>query len=116
MTSGVSIEAAKIAIDTTKQVITISSAIITISFAFMKDFLPFYLGRYRWIYLVPTFHFLSVFFGVWTLLAITGAVSTSDDGSVDLYLRSISLPMLGHLLFFTLGLGMIIFVLSKIKH
>lgn len=61
--------------DVTKQLITLSTAIITITITFSKDIINFadtsvknYL-LWAWILFIAT-----VFFGIWTLLALTGTL------------------------------------------
>lgn len=76
------------AADVTKQLITLSTAIITITITFSKDIVNFvdtsvknYL-LWAWILFIAT-----VFFGIWTLLALTGNLQplkkekNNDDAS-----------------------------------
>lgn len=70
------------AADVTKQLITLSTAIITITITFSKDIINFadnsaknYL-LWAWILFIAT-----VFFGIWTLMALTGTLQPLKKGT-----------------------------------
>jgi hypothetical protein len=79
--------------DTVTQLITLATGIIGVSVTFAKDvgggMKPVNRsGLYRsW-----RFFLLSILFGVWALLALTGTVSKEGVASADIYGKNIVLP------------------------
>lgn len=81
------------AADTTKEFIAFSTAILTLTATFAKDtFLadrtspPVALGI-SWI-----MYLLCVFFGLWTLMALTGEAASPDGGRPDIYGTNVARP------------------------
>lgn len=93
--------------DSTKQLITLSSGIIALTITFQKDFIgesvnaeakPYLLGS--WLLLL-----LSVFFGLWTLLTLTGSLeSRGSNIQPSIYGKNIAIPAGLLILSFFLGL------------
>lgn len=89
------------AADTTKQLITISTAVITLTVTFSKNVyqnIPSSLIA-SWI-----FYFLSILFGVFTLLTLTGTLGKEDSSPTNIYISIIRIPSLAQLMTFILGL------------
>ncbi|GJL78273.1 MAG: hypothetical protein NPINA01_12620 [Nitrospinaceae bacterium] len=93
--------------DTTKQLITLSTVIIAFTVTFSKDFLgtPDDFGRS--LVVVSWISFLvSVIFGVWTLLALTGTLEPEGEGNeASIRGKNVTLPSLLQIICFLVGLG-----------
>lgn len=96
--------------DTTKQLITLSSAIITLSITFSKDFLKLDDNISKLIALLSWgAFFLAIFFGLWTLLAITGTLDNKNKlEKISIYERNIASPAFLQIIAFLLGLALLI--------
>ncbi|OKY74278.1 MAG: hypothetical protein BM485_14755 [Desulfobulbaceae bacterium DB1] len=93
--------------DTTKQLITLSTAIIALTVTFAKDFLGTPDDCGRTLVVISWLGFLiSVIFGVWTLLALTGTLEP-EGGKADISIRgkNVTIPSLLQIISFLIGLG-----------
>jgi hypothetical protein len=61
--------------DLSKQLITLSIGILTISITFTKDLVKDFDSRHKkWLALSWSFLFVSIIFGIWSLMALTGSI------------------------------------------
>lgn len=93
--------------DTTKQCITLAAGIIAVSITFAKDFVGGNVGETaRWFALSAwAVLLLSVFFGLWTLMALTGTLEQEDSEiPISIRGRNVTLPAGLQMLTFFLGL------------
>lgn len=92
--------------DTTKQLITLSTAIIAFTVTFAKDFLGETDDFGRLLVIVSWVSFLvSVIFGVWTLLALTGTLeSENENEKISIRGRNVTVPSLLQIISFLVGL------------
>jgi len=107
------------AAETTKQLITLSTAIITLTITFSKDIVGVSklsntgLLFWSWIFFI-----FSIFFGVWTLLALTGSLQPKKSEKIknkhckkvqkteqSIYSNNIKLPSGLQITTFLVGLG-----------
>jgi hypothetical protein len=95
--------------DTTKQLITIATAIIALTITFAKDFvvnvepsIKVY-AFYSWVALLA-----SVFFGLWTLLALTGTLEPAPNKPVPQSTRGSNVKAPSVLQIFTFLAGLIL--------
>jgi hypothetical protein len=96
--------------DASKQMITLSTGIIALSVTLLKDVLNDPAARtwtLEWAWLAFG---VSVFFGVWFLLALTGSLGSRGikDEQLSIYGSNATLPMFGQLITFLVGLGLTI--------
>ena len=93
--------------DTTKQLITLSTVIIAFTVTFAKDFLgtPDCFGRN--LVVVSWVSFLvSVIFGVWALLALTGTLEPEEvEGGASIRGKNVTIPSILQIISFLIGLG-----------
>ena len=94
--------------DTTKQLITLSTAIIAVTVTFwdklftVKDSFSRNLAVFSWVAFL-----ISVIFGIWTLLALTGTLESLDkENSASIRSRNITLPSFLQITAFLLGLAL----------
>ena len=93
--------------DSTKQIITLATAIITVTITFSKDFIGSVPPHARGFALASWLCFLvSVFFGLWTLLALTGTLEPVAGSSSKPSIRgkNVTLPSALQILTFFVGL------------
>ena len=97
--------------DTTKQLISLATGIIAITITFTKDILgnlppgtKVYLGL-SWL-----IFFLSIIFGVWALLAMTGSLEPKKGEKESISIRgsNVTLPSALQIISFLLGLALAI--------
>lgn len=87
------INAISFAVDTTKEFIAFSTAILTLTATFAKDtFLaksksPPTALRVSWI-----LYLAAVFFGIWTLMALTGEVGSTSGDEPSIYGSNVKIP------------------------
>jgi hypothetical protein len=66
--------------DTTKQLITLSSGIIAVTIIFAKDFVgKVDSSTQTWVLCAWGAFLVSVFFGLWTLMALTGSLQIPGE-------------------------------------
>jgi len=87
--------------DTTKQLITLGTAILTLEITFSKG-----MTGIRWLLPISWgFLLLSVGCGVWTLLALTGALEPLDKSApVSIRGSNVTIPSMLQIILFMLGL------------
>jgi len=65
-----------------KQLITLSTAVIAITLTYSKDFADHASGNTRQLVVFSWYFFLvSILFGLWTLMALTGNLEPNGDGA-----------------------------------
>ena len=90
--------------DSTKQFLTLSTGIIALTVTFGGNFLSTAHTFYRLAAIFAWLSFfLSVFFGLWTLLSLTGTAS-KEDSQVSIWSGNVRIPALGQVLTFLIGL------------
>lgn len=97
--------------DLSKQLITLSTAILALTITFTKDILgvkgkPIHLLLISWI-----FYLVSIFFGIWSLMALTGTlvpVDNADSNEVTELGFNVRLPAALQILTFILSTALII--------
>jgi hypothetical protein len=93
--------------DCTKQLITLATAIITLEITFKRDFvgtLPDGARRYAsfsWLAFL-----LSVVFGVWTLMALTGTLEADKSIPVSIRGKNVVIPSMLQIILFLVGLSL----------
>jgi hypothetical protein len=93
--------------DCTKQLITLATGIITLEITFKKDFVgPLPDGVHIYALLSWIAFLLSVVFGIWTLLALTGTLETSKNVPVSIRGKNVTIPSILQVIWFVLGLGL----------
>lgn len=115
------------AADSCKQVIALATGVLALSVTFLKDVIePHSVGPVWILYLSWGLLLLSVFFGVWTMLALTGslqprvdtkkptdttqpAAASSAESFFSINERNVTRPALLQVLSFVIGLGLIVF-------
>ncbi|MET0072189.1 MAG: hypothetical protein ABW096_19300 [Candidatus Thiodiazotropha sp.] len=93
--------------DTTKQLITLSTAIIAFTVTFAKDFLGTPDDFGRTLVVISWLGFLvSVIFGVWTLLALTGTLEPEGvEIETSIRGKNVTIPSVLQIISFLVGLG-----------
>jgi hypothetical protein len=94
------------AADLTKQLITLATAIIG---AIVTFFDKAHLERYGALKIPLLIYLVSILFGVWTLMALTGTLGRVGAGPV-LYSRNIQVPSAVQIVTFLFGTGWAIWV------
>jgi hypothetical protein len=103
----------KSANDLTVQLITLATGILALSITFMRDVIksnsPTWALKGAWLMLL-----LSVIFGIWMIMAITGSVfrvttHPEDFKTVSSYLDSIQTPSMLQIVAFVTGIILLIF-------
>ena len=103
-------EGLKSAADSAKQVITLSSGVVALTVTFAKEFKgPGTLTVLWELKLAWIFYGLTVLFGVWTLLAITGSLSSSDQSNKGAMGCNVRLPGILMVLSFLSAFGLTIY-------
>ena len=95
------------ALETTKQLITLSTALIAISITFKSNFSNE--GNQMFLLFCWIALFISVFFGIITLMALTGTLEKSTEESknqvkLSIYGKNVKRPSIVQIVFFLLGL------------
>ena len=99
------IDAITFAADTTKEFIAFSTAILTLTATFAngtflaKQTSPPVALRISWV-----MYLLCVFFGLWTLMALTGEVGSSEVGTPSIYNANVGRPAVFMAVSFVVGL------------
>lgn len=104
-----------LAADTTKQILTLSTAIITVGFAYVKDIAPKYEGRRLFLIASVVLQLLSCGFGIWTMMAITGAANDPARVPDGIFSFSVKLPAMAQIACFFLGLCSMCLVILGIR-
>ncbi len=96
--------------EVTKQLITLATAVIALTITFAKDFIGTVPEGTRSTALWAWGCFLgSVFFGVWTLMAMTGTLDASDKTKPpSIFGINIWVPSVLQIVLFLIGLGLTI--------
>ena len=96
------------AADSTKQLIALSTGILALTITFSENVIGVVaspgLAPLVWAWLL---YLLSIFFGVWTLLALTGTLGR-PDGEPSIYALNVRLPSLLQILSFLAATVMIV--------
>src|SRR5687767_8802963 len=96
------------------QVLTLSTGVIGLSVTFAKDINTAVTTvdrrwlRSSWIMLL-----VSVVFGVWTLMALTGTLATGTPADAAIYKSNITIPSTLQIVTFVAGLGLLVRHASK---
>lgn len=92
--------------DTTKQFITLSTGMIAAEIAFLKNIVELNLnGNITLIFVSWLSFLLSIFFGVWVLMALTGSISSKGrDEDITIYSPSVRFPCMFQIMAFLGGL------------
>ncbi len=93
--------------ESTKQFIALSSGIIALMITFQKDFIGGSVPAEAKLYLLGSWLLLllSVFFGLWTLLALTGSLEPKGgNAQPSIYGKNIAIPAVLQILSFFVGL------------
>lgn len=92
--------------ESTKQFIALSSGIIALTITFSKDFIKSVPPEVRLLALCAWgFYLVSVFFGLWTLLALTGTLEPSKgEAKPSIRGKNITIPSGLQILTFFVGL------------
>jgi hypothetical protein len=95
--------------DTTKQLITLSTAIVALTITFMKDVFSGTVPEDAKYWLIRSWgvYLASVFFGLWTMYALTGMLARRQQRKPKLFNGSITLPSLLQILTFLLATAFI---------
>jgi hypothetical protein len=95
--------------DTTKQLITLSTAIVALTITFMKDVFSGTVPEDAKYWLIRSWgvYLASVFFGLWTMYALTGMLARRQERKPKLFNRSITLPSLLQIFTFLLATAFI---------
>lgn len=104
-----------LAADTTKQILTLSTAIITVGFAYVKDIAPKYEGRRIFLTASVVLQLISCGFGIWTLMAITGAANNPARAPDGIFSFSVTFPAIAQIACFFFGLCSMCLVILGIK-
>lgn len=97
------LEGIKLAHSTVEQILTLSTALLTLTVTFAKDYLLRKEGRISiplglsWLFL-----FLSIFTGVWSLLALTGEL---ENEGASIWNLNVIFPAFMMSVFFCAGIG-----------
>lgn len=92
--------------ETTKQVITLSTGVLALTITFLKDIAkdaPE--GATVWIHWAWGLYLASVFFGMVTLMTLTGNLERAE-GTPSIYARNIVVPSAIQILTFVAGLAL----------
>jgi hypothetical protein len=106
-------KAFEFASDVTKQLIALATGVVTVTLAFGKDVLTLTGSSGRaWLVVVWVFFLISIVFGVWTLLALTGTLASKRASEPPSIWRwNVRLPSLLQILTFALAaLAALVFV------
>jgi hypothetical protein len=96
------------AADLVKQLITLSTAIIAITVTFAKDiFVVSGSCAFEWLFAAWIMFFICIFFGIWTLMALTGTLNPIKQSQHSLTIQGVNcrVPASLQILTFLLGLA-----------
>ena len=96
--------------DTTKQLITLATAIIAVSITFSKDIIGNTTAHRGVLISAWITYLLSIIFGVWALLAMTGELQPNSQGSDDPSIRrpNVTIPSVVQILSFIAATALLI--------
>lgn len=66
--------------EVTKQILTLATAIVTLTLTFTKEFVSNDTIDVEYVYFAWIAFLISIIFGLWTLLALTGTLGTGKKG------------------------------------
>lgn len=96
------------AADVSKQLITLSTAIITVTITFSKDILGGVTDTNKyWLLAAWGMFVVTIFFGVWTLMALTGSLEPIEGNDTDnpsINSKNIRIPACLQVFFFIVAL------------
>jgi hypothetical protein len=95
--------------ETTKQLITLSTGIVTITLTFAKDILKVEQSANKIVLMLSwVFFLISIIFGVWTLMALTGELEQigSKKHIPTIRGKNVTVPSALQILFFVIGIGL----------
>lgn len=96
------------AADVSKQLITLSTAIITVTITFSKDILGGVTDTNKyWLLVAWGMFVVTIFFGVWTLMALTGSLEPIEGNDIDapsINSKNIRIPACLQVFFFIVAL------------
>ncbi len=107
--------------DLAKQLITLATGVLALSITFVKEILqrqslldnP---GRLRTLGAAWIMMFLSIFFGIWTLSALTGSLAPISGSTAPSLEGNSRFPAGGQVISFLLGIGLLIwFGISSLR-
>jgi hypothetical protein len=101
------------AADASKQLITLATGIVALTITFSKDFVRGLSTDERvWVGRAWVAFFLSVIFGVWSLLALTGSMGTRkrSRGYPTIFRPNATVPAFLQIIAFLVGMGITIWV------
>jgi hypothetical protein len=96
--------------DTTKQLITLATGIIAVSITFSKDIIGNTTAHRGVLIAAWITYLLSIVFGVWALLAMTGELQPRGQTSGDPSIRksNVTMPSIVQILSFIVATGLLI--------
>ncbi len=96
--------------DTTKQLITLATGIIAISITFSKDIIGHTTAHRGVLSASWIVYVVSICFGVWTLLALTGELqpTTSADQEPSIRKLNVTLPSMLQIAAFVVATGLLV--------
>jgi hypothetical protein len=95
--------------ETVTQLITLATAVIGVSVTFAKEVQSGVTPTDRkWLFLSWIVLLVSVVFGVWTLMALTGSLATGAVAADTIYELNITVPCELQVVFFVVGIAMLI--------
>ena len=90
--------------DVTKQLIALATGVVTVTLAFGENVLTLTGSSGRgWLVLAWVFFLLSIVFGVWTLLALTGSMAAKRDGPPSIWAKNVRIPSVLQIFAFALA-------------
>lgn len=92
--------------ETTKQLITIASAILAVTVTFAKDMLNERTIHAAWaLQFSWALYLISILFGIWTLMALTGSLepNTEDSGKPTIRKKNVTIPSCLQILVFLIA-------------
>jgi hypothetical protein len=104
-----------LATEVTKQLLTLSTAVLTVVVTVYRDVLKSPTSIAVLIVYGLIAMIVSIAFGAWALMAITGALSSKHIATPDLTINrfSIRLPAIGQVVFFVIALGLFVAFASR---
>lgn len=90
-----------------KQLITLATAVIAITLTYSKDFASHASGNIRHLVVFSWYFFLiSILFGLWTLMALTGNLETAAENNTPPSIRTanVTMPAIIQILCFLIGM------------
>lgn len=93
--------------DSTKQIMALSTGIITLTITFSKDFAGEGSGQRILALMAWGVLLVSVLFGLWTLLALTGTLEANDkDTRISIRGKNVTVPASIQVVTFFIGLAL----------